>query len=117
MATFDITPQRQLRDTFVQPEQTDRAKPADVELTPQQRGGELLDYQGYVRDQRLEQQVQSIQNFVSAGKGTGKALVKQEAERQIANAESLFDQIAQTELESLELGQLARELRKKVIII
>ncbi len=113
MATFDITPQRQLRDTFVQPEQTDRAKPADVELTPQQRGGELLDYQGYVRDQRLEQQVQSIQNFVSAGKGTGKALVKQEAERQIANAESLFDQIAQTELESLELGQLARELRKK----
>ena len=41
--SFGITPQRQLRDTFVKPEQKDRAQPASPEMTPQRRGGQLLD--------------------------------------------------------------------------
>ena len=111
--SFGITPQRQLRETFVQPEQKDRARPAEPELTPQQRGGQLLDYKEYVPDQRLEQRVASIEAFVDAGKSFTNTAVKRESKRQAALAESAFNKMAQTEIDSLEIGEIARELRKK----
>ncbi len=111
--SFGITPQRQLRDTFVKPEQKDRAQPATPEMTPQRRGGQLLDFQNFVPDQALEQRVQSIENFVNqANKLTG-TLVKQESEKQVADAERLFDKVAQYQLDSLEIGEVAKQLRKK----
>jgi len=111
--SFGITPQRQLRETFVQPEQKDRARPAEPELTPQQKGGQLLDYKQYVPDQRLEQRVASIEAFVDAGKKITNTAVKNESKRQAALAESAFNKMAQTEIDSLEIGEIARELRKK----
>jgi hypothetical protein len=112
-SSFGITPQRQLRDTFVKPKQTDRAQPATPEMTPQRRGGELLDFQNFVPDTALEQRVQSIENFVSQGKKLTGSLVKQESEKQVADAERLFDKVAQYQLDSLEIGEVAKQLRKK----
>ena len=112
-SSFGITPQRQLRDTFVKPEQTDRAQPATPEMTPQRRGGQLLDFQNFVPDTALEQRVQSIENFVSQGKKLTGSLVKQESEKQVADAERLFDKVAQYQLDSLEIGEVAKQLRKK----
>ena len=111
--SFGITPQRQLRETFVQPEQKDRARPAEPELTPQQRGGQLLDYKEYVPDKRLEQRVASIEAFVDSGKSFTNTAVKNESKRQAVLAESAFNKMAQTEIDSLEIGEIARELRKK----
>ena len=93
-SSFGITPQRQLRDTFVKPEQTDRAQPATPEMTPQRRGGELLDFQNFVPDTALEQRVQYIENFVSQGKKLTGSLVKQESEKQVEDAERVVDKVA-----------------------
>jgi len=111
--SFGITPQRQLRDTYVQPEQTQRAAPATPEMTPQRRGGELLDYNQYTPDLRIQQRLNSIEQFVDSAKAVTNTAVKQESTRQAALAEAAFDKMAQTEIDSLEIGEIARSLRKK----
>jgi len=113
-SSFGISPQRQVRDTFERPEaQAKPAAPAQPAQTPQRRGGQTLDFQGYQPDIALRQKVQSISDFVSTGTEFTKFLVDKEAKRQVANAERAYDEAAQANIESTEIGEAARLLRKK----
>jgi len=113
-SSFGITPQRQVRDVFERPEeQAKPAAPAQPAQTPQQRGGQMIDVQGYQPDIALRQKVDDISKFVEAGNKFIPFLVEQDAKRQVDNAARAFDQAAQAQVESLEIGEAARQLRKK----
>lgn len=113
-SSFGIQPQRQVRDYFQAPEQQAApAAPASPAETPQRRGGETLDFQRFQPDQKLAQQVSAIEKFTEAATGISKSLVEQEAKKQVAQASRLFDQIAQYQLDTLEIGEAAKQLRKK----
>ncbi len=113
-SSFGISPQRQVRDTFERPEEQARpAAPAQPAQTPQRRGGQTLDFQGYQPDIALRQKVQSISDFVGTGTEFTKFLVDKEAKRQVANAERAYDEAAQANIESTEIGEAANLLRKK----
>lgn len=113
-SSFNIQPQRQLRDTFEQPEQrAEIAPPAQPEQVSQQRGGQLLDFTSYQPDLELQDKVNSIANLVETGQGLMRQNVKDQAEKVGFQVDKLFDQISQYQLDTVELGETARQLRKK----
>ena len=113
-SSFNIQPQRQLRDTFEQPEQrAEIAPPAQPEQVSQQRGGQLLDFTSYQPDLELQDKVNSIANLVETGQGLMRQNVKDQAEKTKFQVDKLFDQISQYQLDTVELGETARQLRKK----
>lgn len=113
-SSFNIQPQRQLRDTFEQPEQrAEIAPPAQPEQVSQQRGGQLLDFTSYQPDLELQDKVNSIANLVETGQGLMRQNVKDQAEKIGFQVDKLFDQISQYQLDTVELGETARQLRKK----
>lgn len=113
-SSFGIQPQRQVRDYFQAPEQQAApAAPAAPAETPQRRGGDVLDFQRFQPDLKLAQQVSAIEKFTEAASGVSKSFVEQEAKKQVATAARLFDQIAQYQLDTLEIGEAAKQLRKK----
>ena len=113
-SSFGIQPQRQVRDYFEAPErQAAPAAPAEPALTSQRRGGEVLDFQTFKPDLKLAQQVKAIESFTEAATGLSTSLVEQDAKKQVATAARLFDQIAQYQVDTLEIGEAAKQLRKK----
>ena len=95
-SSFNIQPQRQLRDTFEQPEQrAEIAPPAQPEQVSQQRGGQLLDFTSYQPDLELQDKVNSIANLVETGQGLMRQNVKDQAEKVGFQVDKLFDQISQ----------------------
>lgn len=113
-SSFGIQPQRQVRDYFQAPEQPARpAAPAEPTQVPQRRGGAIIDAQRFQEDIKLAQQVKSIEDIVEKTGKLSKSLVKEDAEKQMSMAARLFDQIAQYQLDTLEIGEAAKQLRKK----
>jgi murein DD-endopeptidase MepM/ murein hydrolase activator NlpD len=113
-SSFNIQPQRQLRDTFEQPEQrAEIAPPAQPEQVSQQRGGQLLDFTSYQPDLELQDKVNNIANLVETGQGLMRQNVKDQAAKVGFQVDKLFDQISQYQLDTVELGETARQLRKK----
>jgi len=113
-SSFNIQPASQVRDTFEAPEaQADIQAPAQPEQVSQRRGGELLDFTSYQPDNRLKAKVESIQNAVETFQGLSRQNAKDIAEKKQYEASRLYDQMAQYEIETSEIGEAARQLRKK----
>ena len=113
-SSFNIQPASQVRDTFEAPEaQADIQAPAQPEQVSQRRGGELLDFTSYQPDNRLKAKVESIQNAVETFQGLSRQNAKDIAEKKKYEASRLYDQMAQYEIETSEIGEAARQLRKK----
>jgi hypothetical protein len=113
-SSFGIQPQRQLRSFYEAPERpAEPAAPAEPALRPQQRGGDVIDMRRPQKDLGLEQQVQSIQNFMEQVGRTSDVFAKEDQKKQVAKASRLYGVLAQYELETTEIGEAARQLREK----
>ena len=65
-SSFGITPQRQVRDQLLQPEQPQALpKPAEPAGIPQQVGGQLMYSASYQPDTKTQQTIKSLEDFLS----------------------------------------------------
>jgi hypothetical protein len=65
-SSFGITPQRQVRDQLLQPEQPQALpKPAEPAGVPQQLGGQLMYSASYQPDTRTQQTIKSLEDFLA----------------------------------------------------
>jgi len=113
-SSFGIQPQRQLRSFYQAPEKpAEPAAPAEPAMVSQRRGGGVIDAQRPQKDLGLEQQVQSIQNFMEQVGKTSDVFAKEDQKKQMAKASRVYGVLAQYELETVEIGEAAKQLRKK----
>tara|TARA_R100000781_G_scaffold25121_2_gene18607 strand:- start:6672 stop:9470 length:2799 start_codon:yes stop_codon:yes gene_type:complete len=117
MATnkFEVKPQRQIRKVTEEAERApEGGQPAEPQTTPQRRGGTLLDFDQYDPATQLEtqQKIDAIRDITEAGKLTVDATVKRESKQKDAQGKRLFEKISQYEIDTRNIGQAAKDLRK-----
>ena len=113
--SFQISPQRQIRQATEEAEQApEGGQPTAPQLHKKRLGGTTLDFETYdpATQLKTQQQVDSIRNLVDNSLKTVDAKVKEQSKKKEAQGKRLFEKIAQYKIDTRDIGQGARDLRK-----
>ena len=113
--SFQISPQRQIRQATEEAEQApEGGQPTAPQYHKKRLGGTTLDFETYdpATQLKTQQQVDSIRNLVDNSLKTVDAKVKEQSKKKEAQGKRLFEKIAQYKIDTRDIGQGARDLRK-----
>ena len=114
-SSFQISPQRQIRQATEEAEQApEGGQPTAPQLHKKRLGGQTFDFETYdpATQLKTQQQVDSIRNLVDNSLKTVDAKVKEQSKKKEAQGKRLFEKIAQYKIDTRDIGQGARDLRK-----
>lgn len=113
--SFQIAPQRQIRQVTEEAEQApEGGQPTAPQLHTKRLGGQTLDFEVYDPGTQLktQQQMDSIRNMVGNALKTVDLKVDEQSKKKEAQGKRLFEKIAQYKIDTRDIGQGARDLRK-----
>ena len=113
--SFQIAPQRQIRQVTEEAEQApEGGQPTAPQLHTKRLGGQTLDFEVYDPSTQLktQQQMDSIRNMVGNALKTVDLKVDEQSKKKEAQGKRLFEKIAQYKIDTRDIGQGARDLRK-----
>ena len=113
--SFQISPQRQIRQATEEAAQApEGGQPTAPQYHKKRLGGTTLDFETYdpATQLKTQQQVDSIRNLVDNSLKTVDAKVKEQSKKKEAQGKRLFEKIAQYKIDTRDIGQGARDLRK-----
>ena len=113
--SFQISPQRQIRQATEEAVQApEGGQPTAPQYHKKRLGGTTLDFETYdpATQLKTQQQVDSIRNLVDNSLKTVDAKVKEQSKKKEAQGKRLFEKIAQYKIDTRDIGQGARDLRK-----